>query len=538
MKFSLRNEPILTIATYQRFVSFLFAVALASWGAHLIGLTVLGAEAKLNFPSGAELIGGIFYGCVLVCFYWIYTERLAIHFLPTNLFLLGLDFIALSFMAAAASSWRAPIAPFGFNVLVFVTLILLAIRFSVAARTEIVQMRAGRLAFPNAVMTHLIIVYIISLFMFIGYFLASKESKPFTEIFKEQTLYNLLVFAMGLGVVATLIHSFRRPPSAPSEFQPPPFESRQPVLVPAYAVVAHQNLSKVAKHIFLGEETFRRLLTEADPEWISPLQYHRSRVHTYRDVETQAFIMAHHANDELEIRLRAMWVYLMHWFDDCFDGGHALRLANLDLNGNFDIESVLSNLDKKYLALWTRAISLSRECPAWRPEMLELGFRRLILSAPMFSPHCIGHQRKIYGRHRDIISKNLPLGSGIKALIDDKENLSSRFLGYTSKVIVEVWDSFNNEVDFEMSMLMNFLYAPGLFYHDARAEHTYDEIYLDAEHDNSEVFKATLVQVFGLIDNLPHAKRALALRPVPMFLRAFQPILVEAGLEQTYQRWQ
>jgi hypothetical protein len=130
------RNPIITPEAYRTFVSFMFSAAMVAWGATLLGLTPFTSSgaAVLVFPTDEHLLGAVLYGCVLICFYWLYTQKLATSYLPNNMFLLLLDFVALSFMTGAATTWREKAA---FVVLAICTLLLLSVRFGFAALSEL-----------------------------------------------------------------------------------------------------------------------------------------------------------------------------------------------------------------------------------------------------------------------------------------------------------------------------------------------------------------------------------------------------------------
>lgn len=528
------ENAIVTREAYRTFVAFMFAAAMVGWGGTLLGLTSLEPPLlEIDVPIDKTLVAGLLYGCVLICFYWIYSEILAVDFLPTNLALLLLDFVALSFMTGAGASWRTP---FNFNVLVTITLMLLVLRFGVASRSEIKLVRGKHLRIRDMLMTHILGVYFLC-FIFLAGVVAGTGS--LSSAFNRDLFYYLLMLGMLFGIIVTVVHSIRHIPirlrvhSAKQRVKPT-YEPDQPVLLPAYGVIADGRLEAVAKHVFLGEERFRYLLRSIDPEWISPFNFHQSRVHSYRDVETQAFVMAHHADNVNEIELRSMWVYLAHWFDDKFDGEYAANLARGGLGKDFNIVEVLRQLDNRFGRLWEVAVNQTASHHRWNRGLLETGMRRLILSGPMFSSRCDPEHDAIGRVHRDLVIENLDENYGVKQLI---QNISPRYLKYTSKVVVEIWDSFNPLLDFNISMLMNLLYAPGLFYHDADAEHAYGEIKLEPSDEDPTKFGEILDTAFDLIDVLPDDKRQQALKPVSMFVRSFAPIFDQRGLKGKYQRW-
>ena len=538
--------PVVTREAYRAFVSFMFAAAMLAWGATLLGLTLLGQPVSIQavpiqLPNAIQLISGILYGGVLICFYWLYSEILATQYPPTNLLLLLLDFIVLSFMTGTAASWRDA---FNFNVLAFVTLALLAIRFAIAARFEWWPPRAPRKRFREMMFTHIFSVYV-AYFIVLVIFLIGRLSGQqdvtisvgLANVMKSNGLLFGLWFGMAMGIGVTGAHSMRHIPvrSLSQPVQPTLEFNNRSTLVPAYGVIPERQLPIVVKHVFRGEERFRQFLRSVDSRWVSPLDFHESSVHTYRDVETQAFIMAHHAVDPDEIELRSMWVYLAHWFDDQFDDAYAADLTSSRVSEEVDIKDILIGLDPRLGRLWDEAVKYTRKrYPSWNDSLFELGMRRLILSGPMFSPKCSRQHDAIGHAHRELVFKRLNDDYGVKELVRDVPNL---FLAYTSKVVVEMWDSFDPELDFNLSMLMNLFYAPGLFYHDAEIEHMRDEITFSKTRDNPDVFRDIIGKVFDTIRRLPIHKQELATKPVRMFVLSFDQILDQQGLRDIYQEW-
>lgn len=545
------KPPIVTTDAYRIFVSFMFAAAMIGWGATFLGMDFsIDDQTKItvHLPSNWTFVAGILYAGVLICFYWIYTEKIAISYLPTNVLWIGCDFIAFSFMTGAATAWRSVAA---FNVLATLTLVFLFARFLKPASLEIAQYKLGNFSARDCLMTQILFVYglvfiLVTFFLFgvmteaPGYKgdynnLGITLKKIALEIVENVNLYYAISAAMILGIIVTVLYVPRHllvrrrvvPRSTISE-------TELPILVPAYGDIPEDRLSIVAKHVFKGEKRFRNLLDSIDPRGSSPFHFHQSHVHAYRDVETQAFIMAMPAVSPNEIELRSMWVYLAHWFDDLFDYRYSTDLARIILGGEFQVSDALKELDTRLETLWQRAIEQTDVHANWDSSLFELGIRRLMFGGPMFSPACANRHSEITALHRDLVISNLSEQWGIKEIVN---NTKDRHLNYTSKVVVEIWDSFNSNLDFNVSMAMNLFYAPGLFYHDADSEEKHNEIALEPSENERGELETLLERVFDCIDGFPLEKRTEALKPVSMFVRAFDPVLTAEGLSGKYRRW-
>lgn len=223
----------------------------------------------------------------------------------------------------------------------------------------------------------------------------------------------------------------------------------------------------------------------------------------------------------------------------CFDDYYAEAIANMQLDSNFDIAVVLDQLDSKLKTIWEHAVNYTKQTKCWRHEqLLQSGMRRLILGGPIFSNRCSNRHPEFIEKHRELIMENLNENYGIRYLIEDaeKSSVTNRYLAYTTKVVVEIWDSFSHNADFNLSMIMNLFYAPGLFYHDFEPECVQDQISTSSE-EKMDVVTKIIDAVIECIKRLPEEKLKLAIRPVPMFIKSFEPILRKVNLLSKYEEF-
>jgi len=525
------------------FVSFIFAAAAVSWGTTLLGINPISREVLkpaqntnshgLDFLislDGHILFGGLLYGVVLICFYWIYAEYLTTQHIPRRPWILPLDFIALSFMTGAAATWVEEKA---FVFLAAGTVIFLLIRFGLAAERE----WSEKIPQKQRIMTHITLVYLIFIailaIMSLGQVVLPREN-PIPRELLYYVLYWGVVVAMILGIVTTTLHALYNAPYALSTaltldiLPASEYGTPVPTLVPDYrrtSSVLHppESLMQIASDVRDGELRFRNLLRlRSGTRTLSP---HLSRVHSLRDVETQAFIMAHQGSDSLVRQIRSMWVYLAHWFDDLFDYHFPDQLAQQALQGEFRIDQALEALDESYASVWRSAIAETQKVADWNANLLEMGMRRLMLGGPLFSPRCNQDRKKIFSEwHRDIVVSRLKLEGENASVLNLIESTPSRHLHYTTKVVVEFWDSFEKNAKFSTSLLMDYFYAPGLLHHDFDAEAERREAELTSD-DTLTLHSKTLQRASAQIVELPEVELEVAMRPVPMFFRCFLPII-------------
>lgn len=530
------RRPIISYAAYHNFVSIIFSVAMVAWGAALFGMSPVPGSRPTSISDWWNrdphiMAAGLLYGGTLVCMYWIYADRIAAFYRPTNLFVLLVDFIALSFLTAAAFGWTNEKY---FNIVAILTVGFLMIRFGTAAQVEKQMRGLNRLPPTETLMRDVTLVYLLYLMLVLILMAGAVVIGRGIDKDKMQTmLYVFVLIGMVAGIVTTLRHSFKRQPeifAGPSR-ESSHHEEHIPILTPAYGVMPPDKLARVSAAVFQGESWFRRLVTEhSRPEY----RVHQSLVHTYRDVETQAFIMAYTGREEEEITLRAMWVYLSHWFDDVFDGPAASVMANWRYDQEFDIAAALRGLDPTLEAVWRAAIDRTTRLKGWesRKWFLETGFRRLMLGGPMFAASCADQHNRLRATHKELILRLMKDTGTLRALI---ENTDEHFLAYTAKVVVEIWDSFAEDADYDASVAMNMFYAPGLLYHDSDAETGRMEMSREENLVTDKVVRDHIGKVFQCLKDMPQAKRRVALRPVPMFMGSFGRILEARGLLDEYR---
>ena len=558
---------------YRTFVSFIFAAAMVAWGATLFGLNPLAAqlvllneqtlalekeaatsdtepEASPTSQSNEEevqpnimgllfitrlplqvRIGGILYGIVLICFYWIYVERIIPGHVQTAIWMLPIDLIALSFMAAAAVAW---VDPKTFIFLAVSTLIFLTLRFGKPAWQE----HKDKLPVKKRLMTHLILVYILSGVLVCVMLLGAKwlsNGVLFSEDHYEK-LYSMVLVGIAVGILVTIGHAWFNPTLMPVLFpQASDVKIRQARLTPCYDSI--ERLPEVAEAVLLGETRYRELLRGCEG---SPLAFHLSRVHSYRDVETQAFIMAHHSYDggnrAKEISLRSMWVYLAHWFDDIFDFYYVEKLASLLNKDNLSIGVILDRLDPRFKLIWDSAVADTAQLPGWQSAPLELGMRRLMLGGPMLSPKCANANAHFQKKHKELIKAELQRSDPYNVM-KFVSGVTDRQLTFTSKVVVEIWDSFCPAATFPLSLLMDFFYAPALLAHDNTAEAEQGEL-ADSFDNPSDSDLSKLQQVSTLILELPDVEKEWMLKPLPIFIGSFQKLLASNNSDslEIYER--
>lgn len=218
------SSTIISREAYRAFVSFIFAAAMVAWGTTLCGLNPLSTQITKATEAAASKqeneqppvvglafiksmpwqirIGGVLYAVVLICFYWIYSEHIIPEHLPTNIWNLPADFIALSFMAGASAAW---VDKETFVFLSTATLVFLTIRFLEPAWRERTRQKKWR----RRLMTQLVLLYVtfggILSLLLLGALLFSKDILMDDAFYTK--LYVFVQVGMFLGICLTGTHA-------------------------------------------------------------------------------------------------------------------------------------------------------------------------------------------------------------------------------------------------------------------------------------------------------------------------------------------
>ena len=300
------------------------------------------------------------------------------------------------------------------------------------------------------------------------------------------------------------------------------------LLLPDYSVIPKSRMQSVSRAVFAGEQKYRAVLESSGGA--AKYGIHPSGVHSYRDLETQAFVMAYHRRNAQTSMLASFWTYLTHWFDDHFDDRFPAELAAMNLGEETEIEAILQALDPLFVTVWSEALALSRLQQPFDESLLRLGMRRMIMGAPMFSPKVAEKNDEARREHVRLLLRHLRPGHDVEVLV---RSLHPNFLAHTARGVEEIWSSFEPGTSFELSFLMSCYYAPATFFHDDDEEREHAEISPHTEIDGHSI-ATTMQRIFACIHRQPDEDRCHALRPLPMIIDTFRPALTKSGLLGIY----
>ena len=236
-------------------------------------------------------------------------------------------------------------------------------------------------------------------------------------------------------------------------------EDLPPKLEKLYSIIPEHE--KILTAVRKGREKF-----EADIAKFGFENPHMSKVHSYEDVEVQAFILGIPADLNLnEIAVKAYHTYGAHFVDDFFDRPN-LGPSTETLERNCkDIEDCLK-------AVGTLGLFANRMAEkALHPEGAYKGLHRMIYGS-LIQKTPVGEKQNQHLRE----FKELGLQGVDEEVAQDIRTIPDITYWETTKTVQEFL--FASDPDFNMTRteLWNLIYAPALYYHDIKEEEVQGEI--------------------------------------------------------------
>jgi hypothetical protein len=238
------------------------------------------------------------------------------------------------------------------------------------------------------------------------------------------------------------------------------FEDLSSKLERLYSIIPEHE--KILEAVRKGREEF-----EADVAKLGYKSPHISRVHSYEDVEVQAFIIGIPADlNPDEIIVKAYHTYGAHFVDDFLDR------PDLEPSGETLERNCRNNIGDCLEAIGNIGLfSTHMAEKALHPEGVYKGLHRMIYGS-LIQKTPIGEKQDQYLRE----FKELGLQDVDDEVVQDIQTISNITYWQTTKTLQEFM--FSSDVDFNMTRaeLWNLIYAPALYYHDIDQETVKGEI--------------------------------------------------------------
>lgn len=256
---------------------------------------------------------------------------------------------------------------------------------------------------------------------------------------------------------------------------------------------------------------------------------HMSCVHSYEDVEVQAFILAlPSVGNDGEMTMKVYLTYATHWVDDFFDQfqfepGMKAKVKT----ERADLKNVLALLGRVFSGtiqtLYTHSVHSSA---------VEKGVHRLLYGSLINHADCQDEQRQYLREHANIFLSDLDP----RLQCEIQEKLSPLVVGLTNKTTQEFWFACESIYDPNITALYTLLYTPALYFHDHEEESSEEELQFlsGAAPSNKELI--AMIELFrALIDKYHDEKKSLRFRQLSFLIESFQAVL-PAEINLAYEK--
>jgi hypothetical protein len=197
-----------------------------------------------------------------------------------------------------------------------------------------------------------------------------------------------------------------------------------------------------------------------------------SAVHSYQGVELHAFILGIvSAGRWEEVQTKSFLTYASHWIDDFFDSPAKVVNARQMLADRHDIRRALANMGR------AGQIGFAMAGHARHPAAVFKALHRMLYGG-------LVQRAKEYERRRALVGEYLDVAMQFVDpwLIAEIRSLQPEAYWTTNKTVLELLNAAEPNLDFTASELWNLVYAPALYYEDAKEERACGELSFE-EHD-------------------------------------------------------
>ena len=241
-----------------------------------------------------------------------------------------------------------------------------------------------------------------------------------------------------------------------------------------------------------------------------------SRVHSYSDIEVQAFILGipSESNPE-EVSAKSYLTYGAHWLDDFFDNPNIVINPEGMMTKRQDIKDVLESMNPV-----GQVGSLLAEKTS-HPEGVYKGLHRMLYGGLV--------QRSLSQDERRILLDEYQT-VGLQ-FVDPRvagkiKSIQPEAYWTTNKTVQEFINAAENHLDFTVAELWNLIYAPALYYHDITEEEKAGESGFDEKEKPRPEEMLMMVKIGAeFLSQFPDERIGLRIKQLQFLLKAFKAIL-------------
>ena len=516
--------------------SVVFGVSVVFWAATL--------GQFVNRPSFSTvdiiaLISGTLFVLDLLCIVWWYTRYIYRIQATASFGTYSLDFFISSMFALGAISWSLPQT---FLLASLCGSVFLLVRFVILLKSPDASLTDRRIMFRGC-----LVFLCAAIFSFLGIAMIRDLVPHWGLLPWDGHSLPVLISSGGIALtlvmrdkinVAVSIYAARHTPIAAAPLDWPASQPLEPE--------QRRRIRDLAK---VGLAEFQALFEKHGKH-----DRIRSRVHSDTDLLMQSYILAvpssHEPEHTVEITNKAFMVAASHWLDDLIDGRNEVFVRRRLLTGprlSDDEDEARALFEHVYRPLVTKHTSKSfyaefldemlQSCTfAYNRNYLLLGLNRVAYGSVVFSPKIGRRERfELLDRHNVFLrhwnAGHDEFSRGVERLLDEiaaNPEAGHILLGLTTKTVQEVaLSSEIKEMNIGLSILLNILYAPLIYYHNVRLEIQEQEMLplqsFDIEFD---LWLPWLARAYDIIRTHEDGDRSIArLQQIEMAYLCFEEFL-------------
>lgn len=280
------------------------------------------------------------------------------------------------------------------------------------------------------------------------------------------------------------------------------------------------NWESILRSVKEGENDF---IADLKTQGLDKLGIDTSEVHSYSDIEVQAFIVGIPSKDNpYEVATRAYLVFGAHWIDDFFDNPKLGVPFEEIFKDRYDIKKVLTNLGQ----IGQVGFLLAGKVP--HPEGVYKGLGRMLYGGLV--------QRSNFREQRVLLTREYQ-DLGIR-LVDGRvaeeiKSIQAEAYLMTNKVVLEFMNASESSLDFTVAELWNLIYAPALYYHDIGEEEQSGESSFEGDEKPRDEEMVKMIRIGAkYLSQFSDDKLDLRIQQLQFLLSAFRKNLPDAIISE------
>lgn len=425
---------------YMTFVSIVFGFSISIWGQPLDDVL----KPDIPLPM-LMIVRGTLMFVILVCLWWWYGMFLGATAPARGFFMYAWDFFTLGAFALAARVWNRDDI---FQYTVLTASILMFARFAVTYRSLMPSSK------EREALQYALVALTLTVIFLTGGFVMGGPSR----------IDIVLLISMSTGIAATLGAVYK---CEGLTWADPNRLGTQPMTKLVFAAgcmppgITPDDLGRLFAIVNRAKKDY---VCEVEGASVpGARRTHLSNVHTEDDTDVQAILLALPSIHDPEcMKQKAYFTYVGHWVDDHCD--QSFRSALQKHEGAANIHSFVAFCGSVKGRPFENVVRHLLEKTSVN-SLQEYGLHRLLVGAAIF----VGAEEdraRFRQIHKELLKQKL--GSELDNLYI---GFSEEVIDLTCKTVQELWFGLEKPApEFRLSFIYSILFAPALYFHDAKEE--------------------------------------------------------------------